>query len=58
MPKPTDTKSRDLRIGILGSRIVTDVHTMNISRRKEEKMLAASDNSIEILVVILVKGGL
>lgn len=54
----THARPRDLRIGILGSRIVTDVHTMNICRRKQEEMLAASDNSIEILVVVLVKRGL
>ena len=35
-----------------------DVHTMNISGRKKQEMLLPSDNSIEILIVVFVEGGL
>lgn len=48
---------RILRICVCGSRVVTNVQAMNIGRWKQQEVLLAGDNGVEILVVILVEGG-
>lgn len=45
-------------VGVVSCRVVTNVHAMNISRRKEKKMLLSGDNGVEILVMIFVEGSL
>lgn len=40
------------------SRVVADVHTMNIGGREEQEMLLARNDGVEILVMVLVEGGL
>lgn len=40
------------------SRVLANVHAMDISGREEEEMLLAADNGIEILVMILMERGL
>lgn len=42
----------------MSGRVVADVHTMNIGGRKEQEMLLARNDCVEILVVVLVEGGL
>lgn len=45
-------------IGVMSSRILTNVHTMNIGRRKQKKMLLSRNDSVEILIMILMKRSL
>lgn len=48
----------DLSVVIVSSRIITNIHSMNISRRKKQKMLLTSNNSIKIFIMILMKPSL
>lgn len=48
----------DLNVRVLRRGVIFNIHTMNIRRRKEQEMLLAGDNGVEILVVILVERSL
>lgn len=51
-------KSKDLKnlgIRVPSGRVVTDVHSVNIGGRKEQEMLLTRNDSVEILVMVLVE---